>query len=285
MNIYDLDSINSIPKGSYAVIGYPIEHSLSPDIHNALTKNNNYYCISLKPEELKKALPILRKKLKGFNCTIPHKLSIMQHLDYIDESATEYGAVNTVKVEGNRLYGYNTDGKGFLSAIKRAGMNLGNKSILLCGAGGVARVMAFECVKKGAHLTIYNRSKQRAIDLMKAIKLQYHDSRIDVIDIVVNVKWDYLLNATPQGMYPKVNDIPIDPVLVPNFKGVYDTIYNPLETKLIKLAKEHNITADNGLYMLIMQAIHARVIWEGYGSSENIIGNIYNMLVTYLTIR
>lgn len=264
--ITDLDKIR---KNSYGVIGNPIEHSLSPVIHNGLSDENNYVKILLEPNKFDNSIPLLKERLKGFNCTIPYKQQIIKHIDVLDDTAMLYGAVNTVKVKENKLYGYNTDGYGFLKAIQFMNINLNNSKVLLIGAGGVARIIAYETVKANCELDIFARNKYRANLLKKDIEKIFTNSQINIID---NLKdnYDLIVNATPVGMYPNINYMPIDENTIKNSKCVFDTIYNPIETKMLKVAINNGIKYSNGLYMLVYQAVYSRYIWnnESYSNKE-----------------
>lgn len=276
--IYSLNDINKIPCNSYGVIGYPIEHSLSPIIHKGLSLSDNYYRILLSPEELEKAIPLLKERLLGFNITIPHKLAIMKYIDVLDETAIAYGAVNTVKISNGKLYGYNTDGIGFLSAIKRAGMSINNREVLLIGSGGVARVLAYEVVKAGSKLTIFCRNTISGRALADNILKSYPKALIKITDKLSNIRYDILLNATPQGMYPNIDGIPVPVEIISNIDEIFDTIYNPSKTRLLIEAEKAGKKTMNGLYMLVAQAAGSREIWTNTSYRENAFDDIMKVL-------
>lgn len=283
LTIYD---INNIPHGSYGVLGCPIEHSLSPFIHNSLTEKENYYKIFIKPEDLIISLAIIKGRMQGFNVTIPHKIEIMDYLDEIDETARYYGAINTVKIKDNKLFGYNTDGEGFLKALNRANISIEGQNVLLAGAGGVARVMALEAVKHNSRLTIFCRNIDKGLTLKNRIANIYKDAQISVTDQAEpHQKYDVFLNGTPLGMYPDTDRMPIDAHYLDNIRAVFDTVYNPIETKLIKLAKSKGITAVNGLYMLSAQAAAARRIWTGIQYTDSVLDEVTKKLTGKLSIK
>lgn len=271
--IYDKTNINMLPIDSYAVIGSPIEHSLSPLIHNSLTESDNYNRILLSAEDLDYAIPILKERLLGFNCTIPHKQVIREYLDEIDGVAEMYGAVNTVKKKNGKLIGYNTDGEGFQAALNRAGMSISNRRVIICGAGGVARVIAYEAVKAGSKVTIYCRSLDKGNSLMNDIKARYNNAYIIVTD-KVDSYYDILLNGTPVGMYPNTHAMPVSNEVIDRVGEIFDTIYNPIETLLINTGKHKGLKVSNGLYMLLYQAVAARQIWEDVGYRQEKLDNI-----------
>jgi shikimate dehydrogenase len=226
----------------YAVIGDPIAHSLSPVFQNYFIELRNinavYIPLKITAKNLKNSLESLRDNFAGFNVTIPHKENIMQYLDDIDPLATEYGAVNTVKVVDGKLIGYNTDGVGFVKSIENVGVNLGGKRVLLLGAGGVARVIASEIIKPGGNLTIANRNIERGIQLKNQLEESYGTSINVVNPKELNTSFDMIINSTPIGMYPDIDESPVGPDILQDSELVYDVIYNPFETKLLKLGNK-----------------------------------------------
>ena len=254
------------------LIGHPVEHSFSPIMHNAAFKDKGlnyvYVAFDVLPENLKyvidgaKALGIV-----GFNVTIPHKIEIMKYLEEIDRDAQLIGAVNTIKIENGRAIGYNTDGIGARKALEEEIGKVKDKNIIIYGAGGAARAVAFELAKDN-NITIANRTIEKAEKLAKEIaeklgkefgrevKFDSLDADLEGVDIVIN--------ATPIGMYPNVNVEPI--VKADKLREdmvVMDLIYNPLETVLLKEAKKVGAKAINGLGMLIYQGAIAFKIWTG----------------------
>lgn len=262
--------MNKSIKGNtklFAVIGYPISHSLSPEIHNSFleltNKNVAYIPLNIKPEELSQAIPMLKSNFKGFNITIPHKEKIISFLDELDDKAKIYGAVNTVKVEDGKLIGFNTDGHGFLRGLEIEGIQLEGKDVLLIGAGGAAKVIAYEIITQGGNLTIANRNIDRAKELKNDLLCKYQDKvNISSID---DIKGNYhiIINSTPVGMYPNENKSPIDLKLLRGTEVVYDIIYNPYHTKLLQDAKSLGCKVLNGFSMLFHQALKAQEIWTG----------------------
>jgi len=280
--IYTVYDIDNIPKGSYGVIGCPIEHSLSPIIHNTLSNSCGYFRILIKPDDLLVALPVLINRLKGFNVTIPHKVEIIKFLDEIDKTAEEYGAVNTVKCGDGIIKGYNTDGEGFRAALKYKNMSLRGKGVLLIGSGGVARVIAYEAVKEGSPLTILCRNLEKGEALKKRILSSYKDAEIRVLNSFDGGQYGLLVNATPLGMYPREDEMPIESKYLDNIESVFDTVYNPYDTKLIKEAEKRKIVSQNGLFMLTAQGVAARKIWTGEEFKEDKLINITELLKSEL---
>ena len=250
---------------NYAVIGYPLGHTMSPYIHSEFFKlkgiNAEYKSLQISPENLPNEIANL-KELDGFNITIPHKSKIIPFLDNLDSAAQLYGAVNTVKRENDKYFGYNTDAYGFLNGVKSSGLSLDGK-VFVYGYGGVARTIAFECVKNGCEVTIGVREglQNRAIPLQTEIEEKLN-KRVAIKEIYnLTEKYDLFVNATPVGMYPNADNSPLKEDQITLFGGVYDTIYNPQKTLLLEYAQKNNIKCGSGLSMLVYQAARAQEIW------------------------
>lgn len=252
---------------NYAVIGYPLGHTMSPYIHSEFFKlkgtNAEYKSLQISPENLTNEIDNL-KMLDGFNITIPHKSKIIPFLDSLDPAARLYGAVNTVKRENNKYFGYNTDAYGFLNGVKSSGLQIGGK-VYIYGYGGVARTIAFECLKNGCEVTLGVREglQDRAIPLQTEIEEKLN--KTVAIKEIYNLteKYDLFINATPVGMYPNADNCPLMEEQITLFGGVYDTIYNPQKTLLLEYAQKNNIKCGSGLSMLVYQAARAQEIWLG----------------------
>ncbi len=250
---------------NFCLIGYPLGHSMSPFIHNELFKlkgiEASYGLNAIEPEMLNDKVNEL-KSLRGFNVTIPHKTNIIPFLSELSDRAGLFGAVNTVSIDENGAKGYNTDCFGFLRALEMAGITLGGK-VLLCGSGGVSRMFAFESVLANAELTIAVRDAD--IDAAMLIKKEIEDKlgRTAVVTTIdrVDGEFDLLINGTPVGMFPNVEACVLPKEKVCRCKAVFDAVYNPQETLLIKYAKEAGIKYSNGLPMLVWQAAVAQEIW------------------------
>lgn len=249
---------------TFALIGYPLGHSMSPVIHKELMKTagieGSYELIEIAPENLADKFEEL-KKFDGFNVTIPHKISIIPFLDKVNERAELFGAVNTVKV-GKEITGYNTDCFGFLRALEMADIKL-EGSTLVCGAGGVARMFAFECALANCNVTIAVRDDDLAAgnkikDEIKE-KLGKNAKVIKVSE--VSDGYDLIINGTPLGMHPNVNTCVLSEKIIAKSKAVFDAVYNPEETLFIKYAKKAGLKYSNGLPMLVWQAAVAEEIW------------------------
>ncbi len=253
---------------TYAVIGDPIDHSLSPNIHNVAFKelqlDCTYIAYRIPKGELADGLEGLKKiKISGFNVTIPHKIDIMKYLDNVDEDCSIIGASNTVTNNDGMLKGYNTDMDGFLDPIKRKSLSIDSKEVLLLGAGGAARAIIAGLAKEKVRLvTIANRTKEKADTLTKfAQKIGVEANTISLEDLGKNaMDYKLIVNATPIGLKNESTSIPTK--IINENTIVYDIVYTPLNTDLIKKAKEVGATVIYGYEMLLGQAIRAFEIWH-----------------------
>ncbi len=256
----------------FGLTGFPLGHSMSPVIHRELFKIANidgeYNLYEISPENLNNAFSEL-KNLSGFNVTIPHKISVIQNLDELDEKAALFGAVNTVLVNG-KTKGFNTDCDGFIRAVKMAGITL-EGDVLLCGSGGVSRMFAFECVLAGCSLTVAVREADiPAANILQAEIKEKLGKNIEVINIKDVAKgYHLIINGTPVGMFPNTDACILPKNIIQKSNAVFDAIYNPEETLLIKYAKEAGLKYSNGLSMLVWQAAVAEEIWNGVAFSED----------------
>ncbi|WP_292459565.1 shikimate dehydrogenase [Methanothermococcus sp.] len=251
------------------LIGHPVEHSLSPIMHNEALNDKNlnyvYLAFDVLPENLKYVVDGVKSlgTVGGFNVTIPYKVDIMKYLDEIDKEAELMGAVNTVKLKDNRAIGYNTDGLGARMSLEEEIGKVENKNILIIGAGGAARAVAFELAKNN-NLTIVNRTDKKAELLAKEIskKLNKH---VYYNNLDINIgDFDIIIHTTPIGMYPNVNVNPIiDTNKIEENMVVMDLIYNPEETVLLREAKKRGAKTINGLGMLVYQGAISFEIWTG----------------------
>lgn len=252
-------------KHQFALIGDPIIHSISPFIHKRLFEISKIYAeynlFNISTKDLACSIPIL-KNLDGYNITIPHKQSIIPFLDVLYGKAKLYNCVNTVKNEKVSC-GYNTDADGFLSALKFEKVPL-NGNITILGCGGVARIFGFESVLNGCDVTfaVRDQSLGKATALCNDIKMQTNKT-VNITSIDNPPKdIDLLINATPVGMYPNHEEIPISESNLKNCKYVFDAVYNPLDTILLKKAIANGSNVINGISMLVFQAVFAHKIWN-----------------------
>ncbi len=261
----------------YGLVGFPIQHSLSPCMHNAafsaLKIKAKYKLFQVKPGQLRGFVHSLKKKnICGFNVTSPYKEEIIAFLDSKSLGVKEIGAANTVVVDkAGKLKGFNTDYLGFMAHLKE--LKLKPKKVALIGAGGAAKAVCFALAKmKITQLCIYDIDKFKSLSLFKKLNSGFPKIKFDVAshfrDLEILNK-DLLINASSVGMRPS------DPCLVAPSDlhaglFVYDLIYSPLQTKLIILAKEHNLNFSNGLGMLLYQGVFAFNHFSGRPGPVNI---------------
>ena len=252
---------------TYAVIGDPIDHSLSPTIHNAAYRELDLECTYIAYRvlqgDLATGIESLKKiKIAGFNITIPHKIEMMRYLDNVDITCEKIGAVNTVLNDDGILRGFNTDMDGFLEPIKRKEIPIKDSKILLLGAGGASRAIVAGFQKEGARdITIVNRTKEngeKLAEFSKQIGLNSRSIYIEEIN-VLDSKFDFIVNASSLGLNGEENIIPSK--LMDEQTTVYDIVYKPLKTDLINSAKEKNCKIIYGYEMLLGQAIRSFEIW------------------------
>lgn len=257
------------------LIGDPVEHSMSPAMHNAafqeLGLDYVYVAFRVQKENVTRAIGGLRAfDLRGMNVTIPHKVAVIPLLDELDPLAGKIGAVNTIVNDGGKLRGYNTDAGGFLHALLAQGIEPEGKSVAIIGAGGVARAASFVLADKKADITILNRIEE----LNWAVELAGHISQafgknVEALELNqqnlrnVLAKSDILVNATSVGMSPKINETPVPSGLLGAGLVVYDIVYNPVETRLLKEAAAAGAKTISGLDMFVWQGALAFEMWTG----------------------
>lgn len=250
----------------YGLIGYPIKHSLSPAMHNAAFKKLKMNALYMLFEKTREEFPAALRQLKamgvsGFNVTVPYKEEIIPYLDGLDAQAKRIGAVNTVLNQKGRFTGYNTDALGFIASLKEDLDFLPQgKNIFIIGAGGAARAIGFALAKEKAKSIVFRDILlEKAQGLAKDIKGIFPDCLVSG-QASSAPTIDLLVNASNCGMKPS-DPLPIDPKILPAGIKVYDIIYNPSPTKLVKEAARRGIKAVNGLGMLLGQGTAAFEIW------------------------
>ncbi|HJH32003.1 MAG TPA: shikimate dehydrogenase [Methanosarcinaceae archaeon] len=254
-------------KTVFAVFGDPIEHSMSPKMHNAaftyMGMDCEYHAFRVGRDSLHDAL--IGAKAMGFggvNLTVPLKEEALNIVD-ADPLAARIGAVNTVD-PGDGMRGYNTDGIGAKRALADAGVDVANARVLIVGAGGAARAISFQFANDSANITIANRTEKRACDLARdvsSVGTAHGTGLANLKDLIAQA--DILVNTTTLGMHPNTDQtIATSDDMHPDLT-VFDIIYNPLETRLLKEAKIAGATAVNGVMMLVYQGAEAFRIWNG----------------------
>jgi len=253
----------------YGVIGDPVGHSLSPLMHNAafaLRRRNAVY-LPFHVRELRDFIAAIEPfQIAGFSVTIPHKQRILRYLDDCDPLAAEIGAVNTVVVRAGKLCGYNTDFFGVLRAIEQR-LPLSSSSVLLVGAGGVARAAAFALARAGARVSIWARRRQRARDLAKAI-----GGVAIAREAIARQSFDAIVNCTPVGMHPGGGS-PLESREL-NCRLVMDLIYRPLRTELLRRAERRGIETISGVDMFVAQGVAQWELWTGERAPETLMRRV-----------
>lgn len=256
----------------FCLIGHPLGHSLSPQIQARLFKLGGQvgsYTLRDAPPETLAGLfapgaPDGLRRYDGFNVTIPYKQAVIPYLDSLSPRAALYGAVNTVRCSGGRLEGHNTDGEGFLRALAGAGIALRGR-VLLCGAGGVSHTMACEALSHGCALTVAARSAEKAGAFAAFLQQKIPGAAVSSRPLCeAGEGWDLILNGTPSGMYPSLmKEMPVPAETARSAAAVFDAVYNPRETLLLRTAKAAGAKTLDGLSMLVWQAAAAQEIWLG----------------------
>lgn len=253
----------------YGLIGHPLGHSMSPLIHEKLfalsgITDYSYELIDIAPENLREKESML-KELKGFNITIPHKTAVIPMTDKLDASAMRYNSVNCISNSDGVATGYNTDCFGFILSAENEELPL-DKRALLIGCGGVGRMIAIELAMHGAELTIAVIPQDiKTAELAMAEILEKCDNASVRICLVSEIEGEYdlLVNASPVGMYPKCDACAVSDEIIAECGSVFDVIYNPVETLLMKKARAMGKKAVGGASMLVYQAVKAHEIWYG----------------------
>ncbi|MGD0330556.1 MAG: shikimate dehydrogenase [Nitrososphaeria archaeon] len=256
------------------VIGDPIEHTLSPIIHNkafqTLDLDFVYVAFRVGENMLEGAVDGMRAfNIRGMNVTIPHKVKVMDYIDFVDEVANDIGAVNTIVNDSGILVGYNSDGEGALRSLVESGISLQGMKVLILGAGGAARAVIYSAAKGKPHnIVILNRTKEKAGELadrvsaktgipVTAKKLENQSLKDEIRDT------DLIINCTSVGMAPDLNGTLVPKNLLRKGLAVMDIVYVPFETRLLKDAREAGAIVIHGVDMFVNQAAFAFEIWTG----------------------
>jgi len=255
------------------VIGDPVEHTMSPSMHNAafnqLGLDYIYLPFRVQKEELGKAIEGMRAlNIKGLNVTIPHKVMVMPLLDKIDPLAEKIGAVNTIVNNGGALTGYNTDAAGFLQALLERGARPDGKNAVILGAGGASRAISFILAERGANLVILNRqleldwAEELARRISRAFKQETKalELNTETLSAILETA-DIMVNATNVGMNPDIDGTPVPARLIKPGLVVFDAVYNPLKTRLLREAEEAGARTISGIDMLAWQGALAFEKW------------------------
>jgi len=280
---------SSVPTFHLGLIGYPLGHSLSPKIHTAALEacglEGNYSLFLIQPDDkqgLKDLLTRVRTgEIHGLNVTIPHKQNVIEFLDELTPTAKAIGAVNTIYSHNNKLIGDNTDAPGFLCDLRKflaespspvlgEGLGVRARLVLVLGAGGSARAVVYALVNAGWEVTVAARRIEQAQQLashfeeVKSVELNLQTFQRSNLQL--------LINTTPIGMTPHTDQSPLpEKMTLPKDTLIYDLVYNPRETKLVRDARSQGISATTGLGMLIEQAALSFELWTAHNPPRNIL--------------
>lgn len=266
----------------FGLIGKPLGHSLSPQLHDMLFSSaridGTYSLYEKEPQEIS-ALPdwAASAGIQGLNVTIPYKQAVMTVCNRLDDSAKHIGAVNTIRVDKEGLTGYNTDYLGVLYMFQMTGISIAGKSVTVLGAGGAAKAFVYALWQaKAACVTVAARNI-RSLDAMKeqfpAIRTIRYEG-----DAGILLPGDLLINTTPVGMFPKTGISPVPASIWSLYSAGADAVYNPVDTQFLTDAKKAGRQTASGLYMLIGQAVAAQKIWLNYKPSDRVVRDMYAAL-------
>lgn len=257
----------------FGVIGDPIGHTLSPTIQNSAFHHLNldyiFLAFNVKSEELKASMQAVRSLgISGLNVTMPHKLDVINYLDEIDKTSRFLKSVNTIVNTENRLLGYSTDGVGAINALIENGVDLANSNVILLGAGGAGRAIAFSLAEKVSNLVIINRDFKKAKKLAADLSLKFNKNisaeSLSTSCLKNNLRdSNVLINSTNVGMISNKKQSIVDSNLLSPTLTVMDIVYNPIETKLLVDARKVGAKTINGIDMLIYQGAASFKLWTG----------------------
>ncbi len=253
----------------YCVIGKPVSHSLSPIMHNAAFEKIGYdgVYLAFEVEDISAAVGGIRSLgIRGVSVTIPHKVSVMSYLDEIDTTALKIGAVNTIVNRHGKLKGYNTDFQGALKALAEKS-DIHGKRVLVLGAGGAARAIGFGINMEGGRLTISNRSLERGERLAEDLQASFCAP-----DVIERNSWDIIINTTSVGMTPETDRMPVPETILTPGQVVMDIVYNPLETLLLKTARDKGCATVDGAAMFVYQGACQFELWTAQSAPVSVMG-------------
>lgn len=274
-------------KGNlYGLIGQKLSHSISPIVHNEILKTLNisgkYELYEVEPDKLKGFIEVCRiEGIKGLNVTIPYKILSIDYVDELSQEAQRIGSINTILFDGERAIGYNTDYHGFTLTLDKYNLKVEGKNALILGTGGVVRAILYSLIDKGIK-KIYIASR----DVKVGLSQKWPDC-VEIIsyDFIPHLKdVEYIINCTPCGMAPNIEDCPVNKDLIKNFSVAIDLIYNPSKTLFLRYAEEYGLKIYNGLYMLVAQGAISQEIWNGISIDKKQIDIIFEVVKNNLSL-
>lgn len=260
----------------YGLFGESLSHSLSPTIHRRIYSawgiKAAYKCFEIPSLELKSAVDALRTlSIAGVNVTIPYKEQIISYLDELSQLSKELQAVNTIKNDHGKLIGYNTDYAGFDLIFKRRNWSVKNRRVTVLGTGGAAKtVIAYLRDQQAEEIAVISRSPERFEDTKMITYIDY-----DALD---TLSGDILINTTPVGMYPYIDETPAKESVIRSFDTLIDLIYNPNKTRFLSLGEKNGKETANGLDMLVGQAVRSVEIWQDISIESSLVDELISEL-------
>ena len=257
------------------IFGYPIEHTLSPLMHNAafhsLNMNHCYVAFKVHPDDLSDAVKAVKSlNLLGVNITVPHKEAVIPLLDEVNEEARFIGAVNTVVNNEGKLTGYNTDGRGFMSSLSEAGISVESRNVVIIGTGGAARAISYYLSEKASLLSLFDIDRKKSERLVTDLrKIRGNVDLLESVDAIGNA--DVLINATPLGLHAE-DPLPVQQELISPGMTVCDLVYKT--TGLLNAAKKNGAATLDGSGMLLWQGVLAFELWTGMKPPVDIMRNV-----------
>lgn len=264
-DVYRVKELKPQTLSLYGLVGNPVSKSKGYILHNLCFREHRMNAVYLNflVSDIGEFVSAFRDRLAGLSVTMPHKQEIMKYLDVVDEDAGRVGAVNTVAVKDGRLSGFNTDIEGAVEAVEEKA-RLYEKKVLMIGAGGVARAIGYGVLKKGAKLSIVNRTEEKGRRLAADLGCEFlrmEDVRWDAVEI--------LINATSIGMSPDIDRSPVESDVLKDMV-VFDTVYNPSQTRLLKEAARNGCETVSGIEMFVNQAARQFLLWTGKNCNKEL---------------
>lgn len=266
----------------YGLIGGKLSHSFSPVLHDMIFTNTDikgkYELFEVERKGLKDIIENLRNlEVKGFNVTIPYKVEALKYIDEISLEAEMIGAINTLDFKDSKIIGHNTDYYGFGAVLRREKMDIKGKRALILGTGGASKAVYHYLNNNGIDEIIFASRNP------ESVKHLYPDSEIITYDNLVNLEnVEIIINTTPVGMYPDIDKSPVDKNIISKFNIAVDLIYNPIETKFLRISKDMDLNTANGLYMLSAQGIRSQEIWNEREFGEEFYDTIYREVLEHV---
>ncbi len=250
----------------FALLGERLPHTWSPPIHNSLFAasgvNAVYLPMPMDRSALSSALGLIGNGFHGFNITIPYKELVIPYIDVMDDSAANCKSVNTIKLnDRGQLVGYSTDGEGFMRSLNERFIETEDINAVVLGSGGTARIAVYQLASRGSNVTIAARSKDKADELARELQ-PLVSGKISAIALGnIDSAYDLMVNTTPVGMYPHSDEAPVELAAVKRCGALFEAIYNPTETMLMRMGLSSGIKVVGGFKMLFYQAVEAQKIW------------------------